>query len=126
MKASALESRFRYLIHTIVYVLGLHDALEHMAAPRHGQNVAVACSVAFAYGLAQASPRQRRAVLVLGTLFALSGASLRTWAAAYLRVRRRAGLGDAWRPDGGSRAVSLHAKSSLPRNLHPPPLRRPC
>jgi len=84
MKATALEFRLRYLIHTIVYVLGFlapWDRLLHLdrdrtawlllaawPASNHWLNF-TAATVTF---------------LIIGILCALAAASLRTWAAAYL------------------------------------------
>ncbi len=83
MKASALEFRFRYLIHTIVYVLGFTTPWNiwlHLDTVRTWQWLAAWLSRMGWLSFNAATIT----VLVLGTLFALAGASLRTWAAAYL------------------------------------------
>jgi len=83
MKASAVEFRIRYLIHVMVYVLGFvapWNRWLHLDTVRTWQWLAAWPSRMGWLSFSAATVT----VLVLGTLFALAGAGLRTWAAAYL------------------------------------------
>jgi protein-S-isoprenylcysteine O-methyltransferase Ste14 len=83
MKASAIEFRFRYLIHAVVYCLGFTtpwNAWLHQDTVRTWQWLA---SLPARAGWLSFSA-STNAVLLLGILFALAGAALRTWGAAYL------------------------------------------
>jgi protein-S-isoprenylcysteine O-methyltransferase Ste14 len=83
MKASALEFRFRYLIHAIVYGLGFTTPWNiwlHLDTVRTWQWLAAWLSRMGWLSFSAATVT----VLVLGTLVALVAALLRTWGAAYL------------------------------------------
>jgi|UPI00047ECC60 protein-S-isoprenylcysteine O-methyltransferase Ste14 len=83
MKATAFEFRFRFLIHTVLYVLGFvmpWNKWLHLDTVRTWQWLASMLTRAGWLGFSAATV----AVLVVGILFALSAALLRTWAAAYL------------------------------------------
>jgi protein-S-isoprenylcysteine O-methyltransferase Ste14 len=87
VKASAFVFRFRYLIHTVIYILGFWgpwNLLFHLD-PR-GPNAHV-------WGILAANLSQLgvgslftafNLLLSLGILFALAGAALRTWGSAYI------------------------------------------
>ncbi|MBS1799926.1 MAG: isoprenylcysteine carboxylmethyltransferase family protein [Acidobacteria bacterium] len=83
MKASAFEFRFRYLIHTIVFVLGFATPWNywlHLDTVRTWQWLAAQLARHGWLGFSVATD----AVLVLGIAWALKAAWLRTWGAAYL------------------------------------------
>ena len=83
MKASAIEFRFRYLIHAVVYCLGFTtpwNAWLHLDTVRTWQWLASWPARAGWMSFSAST----NAVLLLGILFALAGAALRTWGAAYL------------------------------------------
>jgi len=83
MKATALEFRLRFLIHSVVYTLGFTTPWNrwlHLDTVRTWQWLAAWLSRMGWLSFSAATV----AVLVMGTLFALAGAGLRTWAAAYL------------------------------------------
>jgi protein-S-isoprenylcysteine O-methyltransferase Ste14 len=83
MKASAIEFRFRYLIHAVVYGLGFTSPWNqwlHLDTVRTWQWLASWPARARWMSFSAST----NAVLVLGILFALAGAVLRTWGAAYL------------------------------------------
>jgi protein-S-isoprenylcysteine O-methyltransferase Ste14 len=83
MKASALEFRFRFLIHGIIYVIGFtapwNYAL-HYDTIRTWQLLASTVARRGWLSFSEATI----AVLVVGIFFATLAALLRTWAAAYL------------------------------------------
>ena len=95
MKASALEFRLRYLVHAVIYVLGFVAPWNYLL-DQGGS--AGAGAVEFWSGKAlwlPAALQMERAgwtsltgasnlLLGLGIFFALAGAALRTWGAAYL------------------------------------------
>ena len=83
MKASALEFRLRFLIYALVYGLGFTapwNAWLHLDTVRTWQWLASWPARAGWMSFSAST----NAVLVLGVLFALAGALLRTWGAAYL------------------------------------------
>jgi protein-S-isoprenylcysteine O-methyltransferase Ste14 len=83
MKATALEFRLRYILHAILYLLGFiapWDSLLHLDSIRTWQFLAAWPARSGWIGFSAATI----AVLILGILFALAGASLRTWGSAYL------------------------------------------
>jgi protein-S-isoprenylcysteine O-methyltransferase Ste14 len=83
MKATALEFRFRYLIHAILYGLGFTapwDNVLHLDSIRTWQFLAAWLARSGWVSFSTATI----AVLILGILCALVAASLRTWATAYL------------------------------------------
>ncbi len=83
MKATALEFRFRYLIHAVIYVLGFvapWDRWLHLDTVRTWQWLA-SWPARLDWMSFSASTN---AVLALGVVFALAGAALRTWGAAYM------------------------------------------
>jgi protein-S-isoprenylcysteine O-methyltransferase Ste14 len=82
-KASALEFRFRFFIHAILYLIGFTAPWNnwlHLDTVRTWQYLASLPSRAHWLSFSTATI----AVLVLAILLMLSAASLRTWAAAYL------------------------------------------
>ena len=83
MKASALEFRFRALIHALIFLIGFtapwNYAL-HWDSVRSWQFCAAWLARWGVLGFSAATV----AVLVVGILFALAAALLRTWAAAWL------------------------------------------
>ncbi|RZU41716.1 methyltransferase family protein [Edaphobacter modestus] len=83
MKATALEFRFRFLIHAVLYGLGFvvpWNKWLHLDTVRTWQWLASWPSRAGWLGFSASTV----AVLVVGVLFALVAALLRTWGAAYL------------------------------------------
>lgn len=89
MKASHLEFRFRFLIHAILYLLGFSAPWNRwLHLDSAGPNAHV--WGVLAAKLSALSPANINIltafnnILILGILFALAAASLRTWAAAYL------------------------------------------
>ncbi|WP_035347329.1 methyltransferase family protein [Edaphobacter aggregans] len=83
MKASALEFRLRYLIHAVVYVLGFvapWNRWLHLDTVRTWQWLASWPARAGWMSFSASTD----VVLALGVVFALAGAVLRTWGAAYL------------------------------------------
>lgn len=85
MKATSLEFRFRYWIHFVIYVLGFTapwDRWVHLDSIRTWQLLASLPARQGWLGFSAATI----AVLVLGIVFALTGAVLRTWGSAYLGV----------------------------------------
>jgi len=83
MKATALEFRLRYWIHTAIYVLGFAVPWNHwlhLDTIRTWQFLAAWVSRTGWLGFSGATI----AVLVVGILFAFAGAALRTWGSAYL------------------------------------------
>lgn len=89
MRASHLEFRFRYLIHLAIYLLGFtapwNYALDHYGFSGDGGR---AVWLPAALGIERAGlltlTGASNALLVGAILFALTGAWLRTWGAAYL------------------------------------------
>lgn len=83
MKATALEFRLRFLIHGLIYTLGLTapwNKLFHLDTIRTWQLLAAYC-----YRYAHLSfSTATVTVLVVATILALLGAALRTWGSAYL------------------------------------------
>ena len=85
MKATALEFRFRFIIHAIIYLLGFTTPWNkwlHLDSIRTWQWVAAWPSRSGWLSFQSATI----AVLIFGILCALVAASLRTWAAAYLNT----------------------------------------
>jgi protein-S-isoprenylcysteine O-methyltransferase Ste14 len=84
MKASAFEFRFRFLIHAIIYVLAFlapWDYVVHLdSGIRPRQIIATWLARNHWLGFENATIT----VTVAAILFALAGAALRTWGAAYL------------------------------------------
>jgi protein-S-isoprenylcysteine O-methyltransferase Ste14 len=83
MKATALEFRFRYLIHAVIYALGFTTPWNkwlHLDSIRTWQWIAALPSRSGWLSFQSATVL----VLIFGILCALIAASLRTWAAAYL------------------------------------------
>jgi protein-S-isoprenylcysteine O-methyltransferase Ste14 len=83
MKATAFEFRFRYLIHAVLYVLGFVTPWNkwlHLDTVRIWQWLASWPSRAGWLSFNASTV----AVLVVGVLFALAAALLRTWGAAYV------------------------------------------
>jgi protein-S-isoprenylcysteine O-methyltransferase Ste14 len=83
MKASAIEFRFRFLIHVAVYVLGFTSPWNrwlHLDTVRTWQWLASWPARAGWMSFSAST----NVVLALGVAFALAGALLRTWGAAYL------------------------------------------
>jgi protein-S-isoprenylcysteine O-methyltransferase Ste14 len=83
MKATALEFRFRYLIHAVIYALGFTTPWNkwlHLDSIRTWQWLAAIPSRSGWLSFQSATV----AVLIFGILCAFIAALLRTWAAAYL------------------------------------------
>lgn len=83
MKASAFEFRFRYLIHTVVYVLGFTTPWNkwlHLDTVRTWQYLAALLARQGWLSFSVATD----VVLVVGIAWAFKAAWLRTWGAAYL------------------------------------------
>jgi protein-S-isoprenylcysteine O-methyltransferase Ste14 len=83
MKATALEFRFRYLLHAVIYVLGFTTPWNHWLHLDTVRTWQWLASWPARVGWMSFST-STNAVLGLGVLFALAGAVLRTWGAAYL------------------------------------------
>jgi protein-S-isoprenylcysteine O-methyltransferase Ste14 len=83
MKATALEFRFRYLTHAIIYVLGFTtpwNSFLHLDSIRTWQFLAAWPARSGRVGFSTTTIL----VLLVGIAFALVAAILRTWASAYL------------------------------------------
>src|ERR1700723_1172753 len=83
MKATALEFRLRFILGVIIYVLGFiapWNSLLHLDSIRTWQFLAAWPARGGWIGFNTATI----AVLVIGIVCALAGASLRTWGSAYL------------------------------------------
>ena len=83
MKATALEFRLRYLIHTVIYVLGFVAPWNRWFPLDTVRTWQWLASWPARWGWMSFSA-STNAVLVLGVLFALAAALLRTWGAAYI------------------------------------------
>jgi protein-S-isoprenylcysteine O-methyltransferase Ste14 len=87
MKASTLEFRLRYVLHLIIFVLGFW-APWNLVVPIDPRGPNAHVWGILAANLAQIGVGSLltafNVLLVLGILFAVAGASLRTWGAAYL------------------------------------------
>lgn len=87
MKASAFEFRIRYLLHLIVYALGFFAPWNywlHIDPPGPNAHTWGILSVALSKTGAVNIGVAFDLLLALGILFAIAGAFLRTWGAAYL------------------------------------------
>jgi protein-S-isoprenylcysteine O-methyltransferase Ste14 len=91
MKASALEFRLRYAVHLAVYALGFtapwNYLLRQGAEPSElwsGKALWLPAAVALGRTGAMSLTGASNLLLGLGIFFALAGAALRTWGAAYL------------------------------------------
>jgi protein-S-isoprenylcysteine O-methyltransferase Ste14 len=85
MKVSALEFRLRYLIHALIYLIGFTAPWNywlHLDSIRTWQLLAALPARSGWVSFSAATI----AALILGIVFALVGAILRTWASAYLGV----------------------------------------
>jgi protein-S-isoprenylcysteine O-methyltransferase Ste14 len=83
MKVSALEFRLRYLIHALIYLIGFTAPWNywlHLDSIRTWQILAALPARSGLISFSAATI----AVLILAIVFALIGAMLRTWGAAYL------------------------------------------
>ncbi len=83
MKVSALEFRLRYLIHALIYLIGFTAPWNiwlHLDSISTWQILAALPARSGLISFSAATI----AVLILGILFALAGALLRTWGTAYL------------------------------------------
>jgi protein-S-isoprenylcysteine O-methyltransferase Ste14 len=83
MKVSALEFRLRYLIHALIYLIGFTAPWNiwlHLDSIRTWQILAALPARSGLISFSAATI----AVLILGIVFALIGATLRTWGTAYL------------------------------------------
>jgi len=86
MKASALIFRFRFLVHVVLFVLGFWTPWDHpvpLAMDRNGTTWLQLASW-FARNHWLSFTDATIGLLAVGTLCALAGAILRTWASAYL------------------------------------------
>jgi protein-S-isoprenylcysteine O-methyltransferase Ste14 len=91
MKASALEFRLRVYLHLVIYVLGftapwnyLVDQGPDAAAFWSGKAVWLPAALVIERAGALSLTGASNLLLAFGLLFALAGAALRTWGAAYL------------------------------------------
>ncbi len=88
MKASATEFRLRYWVHLAIYVLGFvapwNYVLHLDATGFAGRAVWLPLAFSLERTGVLSLARATDALLVMGILFALAGAMLRTWGAAYL------------------------------------------
>ncbi len=89
MKASPFEFRFRFLIHAVIYLLGFTVPWNHwLHVDSAGPNAHLWGTLAAklsTLGLAKLNILTAfNNLLILGILFALAAAILRTWAAAYI------------------------------------------
>ena len=84
MKASAVEFRFRILIHLVVIVLGFWAPWNAVLQLDRVRSVWLPAAVALERTGWLSLTGASNALLGAGILFALAGAWLRTWGAAYL------------------------------------------
>jgi protein-S-isoprenylcysteine O-methyltransferase Ste14 len=87
MKASAFEFRIRYLLHSIVYVLGLTAPWNywlHLDPPGPNAHVWGILAAAMAKAGIGTIGDAFDMLLILGIVLAFAGAGLRTWGSAYL------------------------------------------
>jgi protein-S-isoprenylcysteine O-methyltransferase Ste14 len=84
MKASAVEFRLRYLIHLAVIVLGFTAPWNYVLHIDRARSVWLPAAIAFERTGWLSLTAAANALLGVGILFALAGAWLRTWGAAYL------------------------------------------
>jgi protein-S-isoprenylcysteine O-methyltransferase Ste14 len=84
MKASAVEFRLRFLIHLAVIVLGFTAPWNYLLHVDRARSVWLPAAVALERTGWLSLTAAANALLVAGILFALAGAWLRTWGAAYL------------------------------------------
>jgi protein-S-isoprenylcysteine O-methyltransferase Ste14 len=87
MKATAFEFRIRFLLHALVYGLGFFapwNLLLHLDAPGPNAHVWGILAAALAKAGVASIATAFNGLLVLGIVFAVAGAALRTWGAAYL------------------------------------------
>jgi len=89
MKASAFEFRLRFLLHCLVYVLGFAAPWNYVAhLDSRGPNAhtwGLLAAVISKAGITDIGTAFD-ALLIFAILFAIAGASLRTWGSAYLGV----------------------------------------
>jgi len=111
MKATALEFRLRFLIHAVIYVLGFTvpwDLVWHFdATGPNAHTWGFLAAMLSKYGLANIG-LAFDILLVVGIVFAVLGAGLRTWGAAYLgsSIVKDAGMhGDRVVADGPYRRM---------------------
>jgi protein-S-isoprenylcysteine O-methyltransferase Ste14 len=107
MKASALEFRLRFLVHGVIYVLGFTAPWNYLfnkggvaAGFWSGKAVWLPAALAIERAGWTSLTGAANLLLALGIFFALAGAALRTWGAAY--------IGSAVVKDGG-----MHDASAL-------------
>ena len=85
MKASALEYRFRYVLHAVLYALGFLAPWERVSALSLGQTttwLTLAAIPAREHWMSFTDAS--RCMLLVACAFAVAGAVLRVWAASYL------------------------------------------
>jgi len=111
MKATALEFRIRFLLHAVIYALGFMvpwDAVWHVdPTGPNAHTWGVLAALLSKYGLANIG-LAFDILLVVGIVFAVLGAGLRTWGAAYLgsSIVKDAGMhGDRVVADGPYRRL---------------------
>jgi protein-S-isoprenylcysteine O-methyltransferase Ste14 len=84
MKATALEFRFRFVIHLIIYVLGFTTPWDRWLHLDAGRTTWLLLASWFARNRWLNFDAATIAVLILGILCTLAAACLRTWGSAYL------------------------------------------
>ena len=118
MKASALEFRWRYLVHVVIYALGFFAPWNYLLSQGAGSGefwsgkalwlpAALEIERAGLLSLTGSS----NLLLGLGIFFALAGAGLRTWGAAY--------LGSDVVKDGGMHGAEVMADGPYRRMRNP-------
>jgi protein-S-isoprenylcysteine O-methyltransferase Ste14 len=108
MKASALEFRLRYLVHGVIYTLGYTAPWNYLFPQGSGFWSGKAIWLPAALAIERAGwtslTGAANLLLALGIFFALAGAALRTWGAAY--------IGSAVVKDGGMHDASAQAAAA--------------
>jgi protein-S-isoprenylcysteine O-methyltransferase Ste14 len=104
MKASALEFRLRFLVHGVIYTLGYTAPWNYLmnqgagdAGFWSGKAIWLPAALAIERGGWTSLTGAANLLLALGIFFALAGAALRTWGAAYIgsAVVKDGGMHDA-------------------------------
>src|ERR1700722_10139450 len=84
MKASAVEFRLRFLIHVVVIVLGFTAPWNYVVHIDRTRSVWLPAAIVLERTGWLSLTAAANGLLAMGILFALAGAWLRTWGAAYL------------------------------------------
>ena len=83
-KASAVEFRLRFLVHVVIYLLGFAAPWDYALHLDQGRSIWLPAALTIARTGVLSLVGASNALLIAGILFAVAGATLRTWGAAYL------------------------------------------